>query len=147
MADYQAKVKNAALEAAKLQWAEALLDAPEAVAQILAQVAPNASDPGSFIQTVLSCLPAAKATGNFGTIKALVYALRAAVAKGDGAAESLYSLIAGDPLITAPEQTNMEMANAPWYQAVVDSKNAASDAAQTGIEGEIGRATGRERGR
>jgi len=96
IAEYQAKLSDAALQNAKLQWAEAILNAPSDVAKILSAASPNMADPSSFLQSMLSTLSAAKATGNLGTIKAMLYALKAAASKGDTAADSLYSLITGD---------------------------------------------------
>lgn len=98
LASYQAKLRDSALKSAKLQWAQAILESPDEVATILSATNPNMSDPGTFLQTMLATLPAAKQTGNLGTIKALVYALRSAASKGDGSANSLYELIAGDPV-------------------------------------------------
>lgn len=98
---YQEKLRSTALQNAKLQWAQALLDAPDDVAAILAAANPNMSDPAAFIQSMLSTLPAAKATGNLGTIKALLYALKSAAAKGDGSADTLYGLISGDAMLAA----------------------------------------------
>lgn len=98
LANYQAKLRDSALKSAKLQWAQAILESPDEVATILSATNPNMSDPGTFLQTMLATLPAAKQTGNLGTIKALVYALRSAASKGDGSANSLYELIAGDPV-------------------------------------------------
>lgn len=94
---YREKLRDAALQQARLQWAESILSTPDDVASILAAANPNMSDPGAFLQSMLSTLPAAKTTGNLGTIKALIYALKAAAAKGDGSADTLYSLLSGDP--------------------------------------------------
>jgi len=97
MAGYQTKLKNAALQSAKLQWAQQILEAPEEVAAILAATSPNMSDAGTFLQSMLATLPAAKSTGSLGTLKALVYALRSATSSGQSAGQSLYDLISGDP--------------------------------------------------
>lgn len=97
LANYQEKLKKTSLQEARLQWAQAFLDAPEDVATILSAASPNLADPASFIQSMLATLPAAKATGNLGTIKALMYALKAAASKGDGSADTLYGLLTGDP--------------------------------------------------
>jgi len=101
IAENQARLKNAALQAARLQWAEALLSAPDEVATILSAATPNMADSGSFLQSMLATLPAAKATGNLGTIKSMLYALKAAAGRGDGVADSLYSLISGDAMLEA----------------------------------------------
>lgn len=97
LVSYREKLRDAALQQARLQWAESILSTPDDVASILAAANPNMSDPGAFLQSMLSTLPAAKTTGNLGTIKALIYALKAAAAKGDGSADTLYSLLSGDP--------------------------------------------------
>lgn len=99
IATYQEKLRQTALQNAKLQWAQAFLDAPDEVSTILAAATPNLSDPASFIQSMLATLPAAKATGNLGTIRALLYALKSAAQKGDGSADTLYSLISGDVML------------------------------------------------
>lgn len=100
IATYQEKLRKTALQNAKLQWAQAFLDAPDEVSTILSAATPNLSDPASFIQSMLATLPAAKATGNLGTIRALLYALKSAAQKGDGSADTLYSLISGDAMLT-----------------------------------------------
>jgi len=102
IADYRAKLQDAALQQAKLQWAEAVLSAPTEVATMLSATTPNMADPASFLQTVLSSLAAARATGNVGTLKALLYALKAAAGRGDLSADSLYSMLSGDPGASAP---------------------------------------------
>lgn len=99
IATYQEKLRRTALQNAKLQWAQAFLDAPDEVSTILSAATPNLSDPASFIQSMLATLPAAKATGNLGTIRALLYALKSASQKGDGSADTLYSLISGDAML------------------------------------------------
>lgn len=100
IATYQEKLRQTALQNAKLQWAQAFLDAPDEVSTILSAATPNLSDPASFIQSMLATLPAAKATGNLGTIRALLYALKSAAQKGDGSADTLYSLISGDVMLS-----------------------------------------------
>lgn len=104
IATYQEKLRQTALQNAKLQWAQAFLDAPDEVSTILSAATPNLSDPASFIQSMLATLPAAKATGNLGTIRALLYALKSAAQKGDGSADTLYSLISGDAMLTQINQ-------------------------------------------
>lgn len=106
IATYQEKLRRTALQNAKLQWAQAFLDAPDEVSTILSAATPNLSDPASFIQSMLATLPAAKATGNLGTIRALLYALKSAAQRGDGSADTLYSLISGDAMLTQINQSD-----------------------------------------
>lgn len=103
---YREELKKTALQSARLQWAKALLEAPDDVATILSATSPNMADPGSFLHSMLATLPAAKETGNIGVLKSLLYALRSAIASGDTQASSLYSLISGDPQLMSDVQLN-----------------------------------------
>lgn len=91
------KLHSDALDYAKLLWASELLASSDDVAEILAGVRPNASDPSAFITSVLSVLPAAKASGNLTTLKALANAVRAAASKSGMAEGSILSMLSGDP--------------------------------------------------
>lgn len=97
LAGYRTKLQNAALQTARLQWAQALLEAPDSVALILSNVSPVTTDPGTFMQSVLNTIPAARQTGDLSTLRGLVAAVRSALTKGSVDGESLYSLITGDP--------------------------------------------------
>lgn len=107
MAAQQEQIRADARDYAKLLWANEILQAGDDVADILAGVRPSTSDPGSFISTALSILPAAKASGNLTTIKAVANAIRAAATRSGVAEGSVLSLLTGDPEALAAQDTEV----------------------------------------
>jgi molecular chaperone GrpE (heat shock protein) len=120
LSTYREDLRKAALQSARLQWAESLLDVPDDVATILAATTPNMSDVSTFLQSVLSILPAAKETGSTSTLKSLLYAVKAA-AQGAGGDGTLFSLLQGDPQSSSADE--VVRADAPeWRRALEDRR-------------------------
>lgn len=86
-----------ARDVSRLQWASALLQAPDSVADLLVQVDPNMRDVTGALQSCLAMLPAAKSTGSISSLKALSAALRSAMTSGSETANTLSALVSGDP--------------------------------------------------
>lgn len=135
IAEYRAKLKTTALQQAKLQWADAILNAPEEVATMLAATTPNMADPSGFLQSMLSTLSAAKATGNIGTLKALLYALKSAASSGNASADSLYSMLSGDLLTDVESGDQMTgTTDSVLNQRLIAQKEALAVAREAGAD-------------
>jgi hypothetical protein len=125
--DYQSRLKDAAMRSGKLAWASAMLKAPEDVAKMLTLVAPNTASAQTFLQSLLSLLPAAKQTGSLSTLKALISSIRAAMSSGGGDA-SLLNLLTGDPGSELSDDTNRAAMVDPLLIGIGAQRRAASAA-------------------
>jgi len=127
---YQEEMQQATLEMAKLQWAKAMLEAPDSVATILAASTPNVADVTTFLQSMLGVLPAAKQTGNVSTLKSLISAIRAAVSSGGSSGEALAAMLSGEPdaLSQVPESAReLSLAQQAYWNKVKLVQSESSD--------------------
>jgi hypothetical protein len=96
LSDYQTDLEQRAKEAARLDWAQALLDAPDDVSVMLALVTPNMTSVSGALTSAFDLFRAAKKTGSAGSLYSLI---RSFVKSGALNDTDFVSSLSGDPAL------------------------------------------------
>jgi hypothetical protein len=94
LSDYQNDLEKRAKEAARLDWAQALLDAPDDVSVMLALVTPNMTSVSGALTSAFDLFRAAKKTGSAGSLYSLLRSFAKSGALND---TDFAAALSGDP--------------------------------------------------
>lgn len=89
--------KSASLQLARLQWAQAALNASDEVAQLLAEAKPDFGSAGGSLQTAVDILTTAKDSDKVPTVKLFSKIIGSLRKRNNGESSWIESLLGGDP--------------------------------------------------